>query len=62
MDKKYKSRQLMAIHEAAADMYSIGLMSDEDMLDFDKGCLVGAKKPRAVADRVLSVDLRGKKN
>ena len=40
MKKKYQSKILQAIHEDAKEMHEEGLISDERMRYYDKGCLV----------------------
>ena len=40
MKKKYQSKILKAIHEDAAGMHKLGIISDERMLEYDKECLV----------------------
>ena len=37
---KYQSEQLAVIHESAKDLYELGIISEERMREFDKGCLV----------------------
>ena len=45
MKAKYKSKAREAIHEAANDMFEIGLLSEERMRYFDERCLI--KPPTA---------------
>jgi len=40
MRKKYQSKILRAIHEDAADMHELGIISDERMREYDRECLV----------------------
>ena len=49
--KKYQSEALKVIHQDAEGLHRLGIISDKDMLEYDKGCLVekpettyGAKK------------------
>jgi DNA-binding transcriptional regulator YiaG len=45
MRKKYQSKILQAIHEDAAGMHKLGIISDAEMREFDKDCLVQELKP-----------------
>ena len=45
MKKKYQSKILQAIHEDAAGMHKLGIISDAEMREFDKGCLVQEPTP-----------------
>ena len=40
MKKKYQSKILQAIHEDAKEFHEEGLISDERMRFYDRGCLV----------------------
>ena len=44
MKKKYQSKILQAIHEDAKEMHEEGLISDERMRHYDRGCLVPESK------------------
>jgi len=46
MGKKYYSEIAEGIHESARDLFEIGLISEAEMRDFDKRCLV--EKPATV--------------
>ncbi|MDR0321382.1 MAG: XRE family transcriptional regulator [Treponema sp.] len=37
---KYKSELLMVIHDGAQGMYEVGAISEKDMKEYDRGCLV----------------------
>ncbi|GHS84753.1 hypothetical protein AGMMS50293_31430 [Spirochaetia bacterium] len=43
--KTYKSEIMMVIHQHIEDGYKLGLVSDEEMHEFDEDCLV----PEAVS-------------
>jgi DNA-binding transcriptional regulator YiaG len=45
MKKKYQSKILQAIHEDAAGMHKLGIISDERMRYYDSECLVQEPKP-----------------
>ena len=45
MEKKYYSEASMAIHESARDLFEVGAISESEMKDFDKRCLV--QEPKA---------------
>jgi len=45
MKKKYQSKILQAIHEDAAGMHKLGIISDAEMREFDEDCLVQGPKP-----------------
>ena len=40
MEKRYYSEALMAVHQSARDLFEIGAISEIEMKEFDKGCLV----------------------
>jgi len=44
MKKKYQSKILQAIHEDAAGMHRLGIISDEQMREYDRDCLVQEPK------------------
>ena len=44
MSKKYQSKILQAIHEDAAGMHKLGIISDSEMCEFDRDCLVQEPK------------------
>jgi DNA-binding transcriptional regulator YiaG len=44
MTKKYQSEQLMVCHEDAEAMRRLGILSDAEMREFDKDCLVPEPK------------------
>ena len=48
--KKYRSEVLQSVHEAAADLRSIGAIDKETMRRFDKACLtdIDQLKPTAI--------------
>ena len=45
MKKKYQSKILRAIHEDAAGMHKLGIISDERMREYDMDCLVQEPTP-----------------
>ena len=45
MRKKYQSKILKAIHEDAAGMHKLGIISDARMREYDRDCLVQEPKP-----------------
>jgi len=50
MKKKYQSKILQAIHEDMKEFHEEGLISDERMRFYDKGCLLQEpKKKRKIA-------------
>jgi DNA-binding transcriptional regulator YiaG len=44
MAKKYQSEQLMICHQDAEALYRIGAISEAEMREFDKDCLVPEPK------------------
>jgi len=40
MGRKYRSEIAEGIHESARDLFEIGLISEAEMKEFDKTCLV----------------------
>jgi len=53
MIKKYKSDVMASIHEAALDLYEVGLIDKKTMRDFDKSCLEPVKPMTADDIRAL---------
>ena len=45
MKKKYQSKLLQAIHEDAAGMHKLGIISDARMREYDRDCLVQEPNP-----------------
>jgi hypothetical protein len=41
---KYKSELYMVIHQDAQAMYEVGAISDKEMQEYDRGCLVPPRK------------------
>ena len=41
---KYKSELLMVLHMDAQAMHNIGIISDKEMREYDRDCLVSAPK------------------
>jgi hypothetical protein len=50
MKKKYQSEQLMVCHQDAEALYKIGAITEAQMREFDKDCLVHEPAPEAAAD------------
>jgi DNA-binding transcriptional regulator YiaG len=46
MKYKYKSDAMEALYEAAVGMYKIGAISNEEMAEYDKDCLVQERPKR----------------
>jgi len=52
--KKYQSEALMVIHQDAEGLHRLGIIDDDEMQEFDKGCLAQetetdeAEKPMAM--------------
>jgi DNA-binding transcriptional regulator YiaG len=46
MKKKYQSEQLMVCHQDAEALYQIGAITEAQMREFDKECLVPEPAPR----------------
>ncbi|MDR1839901.1 MAG: hypothetical protein LBQ93_10015 [Treponema sp.] len=42
---KYKSELLMVCHMDAQAMHKVGAISDKEMLEYDRDCLVSSPKP-----------------
>ncbi|MDR0643049.1 MAG: XRE family transcriptional regulator [Treponema sp.] len=52
MTKKYQSEQLMICHQDAEALYRIGAISEAEMQEFDRECLVpDPKAPRQAPAR-----------
>jgi DNA-binding transcriptional regulator YiaG len=43
---KYKSELYMVIHQDAQAMYEAGAISEKEMKEYDRGCLVPPRKTR----------------
>ena len=43
--KKYKSEALKVIHQDAEGLHRLGIIKDNEMKDYDEGCLVKESKP-----------------
>jgi DNA-binding transcriptional regulator YiaG len=54
MTKKYQSEQLMICHQDAEALYQIGAISEAEMREFDKECLV----PEPKAPKKAHVEIR----
>jgi DNA-binding transcriptional regulator YiaG len=46
MKKKYQSEALMVCHQSAEYLFKVGLMSADEMREFDEDCLV--QEPESV--------------
>jgi DNA-binding transcriptional regulator YiaG len=44
MKNKYKSELLESLHETAAGLHNIGVISGKEMCKYDRDCLVSAPK------------------
>ena len=42
--KKYKSEALMVIHQDAQGLYQLGIINDDEMKEYNEGCLVNEPK------------------
>jgi DNA-binding transcriptional regulator YiaG len=49
MNKKYQSEQLMVCHESAQALYEIGAITEAQMQEFDRDCLVSEPSTPSVA-------------
>jgi DNA-binding transcriptional regulator YiaG len=45
MKKKYQSEILMVCHQDAEALHRIGAITDEEMAEYDRDCLVNPPKP-----------------
>jgi DNA-binding transcriptional regulator YiaG len=45
MEKKYQSEILMVCHQDAEALHRIGAITDEEMAEYDRDCLVNSLKP-----------------
>jgi putative transcriptional regulator len=59
---KYKSDAFQAIHEDAAANFEVGAMSEEEMREFDRACLVdeAPESPRPASARSAKVYAAGR--
>jgi DNA-binding transcriptional regulator YiaG len=44
MKNKYKSEFLESLHETSVGLHNIGVISDKEMREYDRDCLVSAPK------------------
>jgi len=56
MEKKYYSEALMAVHQSARDLYEIGAISENEMKEFDKGCLVQERETEYAAKKPVELE------
>ena len=49
--KKYCSEALMVIHQDAEGLHRLGIISDAEMKEFDKGCLVQEPEKEQPAEK-----------
>jgi hypothetical protein len=47
MEKKYQSEILMVLHQDAVGLHQLGIISDDEMRQWDEGCLVPEPTPKA---------------
>jgi DNA-binding transcriptional regulator YiaG len=45
MEKRYKSEIMMVLHGMAEGLFEIGAISEQEMLEWDRDCLVQEQKP-----------------
>jgi DNA-binding transcriptional regulator YiaG len=45
MGKRYKSEIMMVLHQLSVENFKIGAISEEEMREFDRICLVQEPKP-----------------
>jgi DNA-binding transcriptional regulator YiaG len=45
MEKKYQSEILMVCHQDAEALHRIGAITDEEMAEYNRDCLVNPPKP-----------------
>jgi DNA-binding transcriptional regulator YiaG len=55
MKKKYQSEQLMVCHQDAEALYQIGAITEAQMQEFDKDCLVPEPASKASGIRQIPV-------
>jgi DNA-binding transcriptional regulator YiaG len=55
MKKKYQSEQLMVCHQDAEALYQIGAITEAQMREFDKECLVPEPASKASGNRQAAV-------
>jgi DNA-binding transcriptional regulator YiaG len=46
MNRKYQSKLLGAIHETAAGLYKIGVITETEMREYDTDCLLPDPQPK----------------
>ena len=53
MKGKYKSDLLESLHETAVGLHNIGVISDKEMREYNKDCLVSTPKTSSESTSVL---------
>jgi putative transcriptional regulator len=56
MEKKYYSEALEAVHQSARDLYEIGAISENEMKEFDEGCLVNEPDKEFQTEKAFKVE------
>ena len=51
MEKTFYSEALMVVHESAKDLFEIGAISEEEMKEFDKSCLVKEPETEGISKK-----------
>ena len=57
MEKRYYSEALMAVHQSAQDLFEIGAISETEMREFDKSCLVQETKTEHTTEKPATLAL-----
>ena len=56
MKKKYQTDLLGALHETAVGLHKIGVISNEEMREYDKECLVQESEATHPTENLLKID------
>jgi len=56
MKEKYQTELLGALHETAVGLHKIGVISNEEMREYDKECLVQEPEAAHPTENLLKID------
>jgi len=56
MEDKYQSELLGAVHETVMGLHKIGVIDNDEMMEYDRDCLVQASEPVFVHERSVELE------
>ena len=54
--KKYQSEALMVIHQDAEGLRRLGIISEDEMKEYDEGCLVKEQKTPQIIEKAAVME------